>query len=71
MEVCNFYSSPYVTAHYVVDLGYVHGTVAVTGKVITDASPSLAKFIGARIMKFKLWVERKGGICTKVRGGEW
>lgn len=58
--------SDYDQCTYRVDLAGYHGLVVVTGGVITDAKPPFERFIGARIKRFKSWVERKGGTCEKV-----
>jgi hypothetical protein len=67
-------NGPYSESTYRVTLGSICAGVVVTGNVITNAAPVFQKFIGARLDRFKVWVERKGGMVThcpsSLRQGE-
>lgn len=49
-----------------IKLNNVTAGVEVTDGIITDAAPIFKKFIGARFIKFKAWVERQGGYVGLV-----
>jgi hypothetical protein len=51
---------------YRVDLPNVKGTVEVCAGIITNASASLCRYVGARFEKFRVWAERQGGIVKRI-----
>ena len=53
---------------YQVDLDHAVAGIVVEGEVIVDAAPILKWAIGARLPRFKKWVERKGGILRLLPG---
>jgi hypothetical protein len=51
---------------YHIELPNIKGTVEVCAGVITSASPALCRYLGARFDKFRVWVERQGGIVKRI-----
>ncbi len=59
-------AATYSIHRYRVDIGRASGEIEVTAGVITDADPTILRYLGARLDHFRVWVERKGGMVRKL-----